>query len=54
MPTKTQLDQKQMPLDLFPDETAVQLSPNQERELDRALADLLLQHGNAGKTGGER
>jgi len=56
MPTTTRLHLKQLPLDLFPDETAIHLPPNQERELDRALADLLLnrQESDAGKAGDER
>jgi hypothetical protein len=56
MPTRTQVDPKQMPLDLFPRETTIQLAPYQERELDSALAALLLkaEASNAGKTGGER
>ena len=56
MPTKRQVDSKQIPLDLFRRETTIQLSLLQERELDRALATLLLkaEASNAGKTGGER
>jgi hypothetical protein len=42
MPTRTQPHLQQMPLDLYPDESAIQLSPSQEKELDKALADLLL------------
>ena len=56
MPTRRQLNQKQIPLDLFPDETILQLSPNQEKELGRALADLLLKirTSNAARAGGEQ
>jgi hypothetical protein len=56
MPTRTKLGPKQMPLELFSRETTIQLSPHQERELDRALAALLLkaEASKAGKMGGER
>jgi hypothetical protein len=56
MPTRTQLHQKQMPLDLFPGKDAIQLPPSQEKELDRALADLLLHRpqSHPGMAGGEQ
>ncbi len=56
MPRRIELKPKQMPLELFAEETVVCLSPSQEAELGGALADLLLQpqEDEAGRVGGER